>query len=226
MACLMTPLSRNIPIEHAHAALLVIDVQNWSVHAEGESLKELDESSRSYFLETLNATTLPNLARLLKACRARGIEVIYTIIESLTPDGRDRSLDYKISGIGVPKGSWGAMVPDIVGPLAGEIIIPKTSSSPFISTNIDYVLRNLGVRFLIIAGLLTEQCVDHAVRDACDLGYLVTLVTDACAAHSEERHNASLLNNRGYCRQITAAELAAEIAGAGPDGTPTEVQLG
>jgi len=79
------------------------------------------------------------------------------------------------------------------------------------------VLRNLGVRFLIIAGLLTDQCVDHAVRDACDLGYLVTLVTDACATHSLERHHASLQNNRGYCRQTTTAELAAEIAGAGLD---------
>jgi ureidoacrylate peracid hydrolase len=49
------------------------------------------------------------------------------------------------------------------------------------------------------------------VRDACDLGYLVTLVTDACASHSEERHRASLRNNCGYCRQITTAELVAEI---------------
>lgn len=213
MASIIAPASRDIPIEPEHAALLLIDVQNWSVHPASDSFKGLKEATRAYFLDQLNGTTLPNLARLLRACRARGIEVIYTIIESLTPDGRDRSLDYKISGIDVPRGSWGAIVPDTVVPLAGEIVIPKTSSSPFISTNIDYVLRNLGIRFLIIAGLLTDQCVDHAVRDACDLGYLVTLVTDACATHSLERHHASLQNNRGYCRQITAAELAAEIAG-------------
>ena len=126
-------------------------------------------------------------------------------------DGRDRSLDYKISGITVPKGSWDAQIPDIVAPLDDEIIIPKTSSSVFISTNIDYLLRNLAVRSLIIAGLLTDQCVDPAVRDACDLGYLVTLVTDACATHTDERHNSSLRNNRGYCRQITTADLVAEI---------------
>lgn len=212
----MAPNSRNIPIEPKQAALLLIDVQNWSVHPASDSFKCLDGATRSYFLDQLNQTTLPNLARLLKVCRAQGIEIIYTIIESLTPDSRDRSLDYKISGIDVPKGSWGALVPDIVAPLPGEIVIPKTSSSPFISTNIDYVLRNLGVRFLIIAGLLTEQCVDHAVRDACDLGYLVTLVNDACAAHSDERHASSLQNNRGYCRQMTTAELAAEIAGGTP----------
>jgi len=129
-------------------------------------------------------------------------------------DGRDRSLDYKISGIDVPRGSWDAQVPDIVAPLDDEIILRKTSSSPFISTNIDYLLRNLGVRSLVIVGLLTDQCVDSAVRDACDLGYLVTLVTDACATHSPERHASSLANNRGYCRQITTDELLAEITSA------------
>jgi ureidoacrylate peracid hydrolase len=214
----MAPVSRDIPIEPGHAALLLIDVQNYSAHPAGGSFKGLShmDEGRSYFLEQLNTTALPNLARLVKACRAGGIEVIYTIIENLTPDGRDRSLDYKISGINVPKGSWDAKVPDIVAPADGEIVISKTSSSPFISTNIDYVLRNLGIRSLIIAGLLTDQCIDHAVRDACDLGYLVTLVTDACASHSEERHNGSLRNNRGYCRQITTADLIAEIAAICP----------
>jgi ureidoacrylate peracid hydrolase len=92
-----------------------------------------------------------------------------------------------------------------------EIVLPKTSSSVFISTNIDYVLRNLGVRSLIIAGVLTDQCIDSAVRDACDLGYLVTVPTDACATLSAERHEWALRNNRGYCRQIITDELMREI---------------
>ena len=91
-------------------------------------------------------------------------------------------------------------------------MIPKTSSSVFISTNVDYVLRNLGVRSLIIAGGLTDQCVDSAVRDACDLGYLVTVPTDACATLTAERHAWSLRNNRGYCRQVTTDALLQEIA--------------
>jgi ureidoacrylate peracid hydrolase len=124
---------------------------------------------------------LPNMQRLQAACRAAGIEVIYTVIESLTRDGRDRSLDYKITGFHVPKGSWDAKVLDGIAPGDDEIVLPKTSSSVFISTNIDYVLRNLGVRQLAVAGLVTDQCIESAVRDACDLGYLVTLVTDACA---------------------------------------------
>ena len=92
------------------------------------------------------------------------------------------------------------------------MVFPKTSSSVFISTNIDYVLRNLGTRYLIIAGCLTDQCVDSAVRDACDLGYLVTVPTDAVVTQSQERHDWSLRNNRGYCRQRYHAGLLEEIA--------------
>jgi ureidoacrylate peracid hydrolase len=98
-----------------------------------------------------------------------------------------------------------------LAPLADEMVFPKTSSSVFISTNLDYVLRNLGTRYLIIAGCLTDQCVDSAVRDACDLGYLVTVVTDACVTQSAERQESSLRNNRGYCRQRSTAEILAEF---------------
>ena len=121
-------------------------------------------------------------------------------------------LDYKITPIHVPKGSWDARPIDEIAPQGDEIVIPKTSSSVFVSTNIDYVLRNLGVRQLVIGGLLTDQCVESAVRDACDLGYLVTLVTDATATHTPERHAASLNAIRGYCRQRTADQVIAELS--------------
>src|SRR5262245_54800681 len=144
----MAALSREVPVDPDHAALLVIDVQNYSVDPAGGEFagsSEAQRQARSYFLERVKTTMLPNPARLLAACRAARIEVSYTVIEALTADGRDRSLDYKISGIHVPKGAWGAKVPDLVRPRDDEIVLPKTSSSVFISTNIDYVLRNLGV---------------------------------------------------------------------------------
>jgi len=140
------------------------------------------------------------------------VEVVYAAVENMTRDGRDRSLDYKISGIDVPPGSWDAQLLTDIAPADDEMIFRKTSSSVFISTNIDYVLRNLAVRSLIIAGMLTDQCVESAVRDACDLGYLVTLVTDACATNSPERHEQSLIGIRGYCRQRTTDALVTEIA--------------
>ena len=64
---------------------------------------------------------------------------------------------------------------------------------------------------LVISGFITDQCVESAVRDACDLGYLVTQVTDACATYSVERHEASLRAIRGYCRQVRTDDLVAEL---------------
>jgi ureidoacrylate peracid hydrolase len=208
-------LSREVPIDLPHAALLFIDVQNYTSHPEGGEYKGLGPAEMAarfgYFFRTLEGTALPNMQRLQQACRKAGIEVLYTVIENRTRDGRDASLDYKISGLMVPKGSWDAQVLDAVAPEEDEIVIPKTSSSVFISTNIDYVLRNLGIRSLMLVGMLTDQCVDSAVRDACDLGYLVTVVTDACVTLSQERHDTSLKNNRGYARQVTTAEIVTEI---------------
>jgi ureidoacrylate peracid hydrolase len=210
------PLSREVPIEPAHTALLLVDVQNYNCTREGGEYAHLsaaqNEQRHGYFFRTLMESALPNMMALQRACRRARIEVIYTVIESMTRDGRDRSLDYKITGFNVPKGSSDARVIVELTPDPDEMVFPKTSSSVFISTNIDYVLRNLAIRYLMIAGCLTDQCVDSAVRDACDLGYLVTVPTDACATLSTERHEWSLRNNRGYCRQRTTRELLDEIA--------------
>jgi ureidoacrylate peracid hydrolase len=210
------PLSREIEIEPKHTALLFVDVQNYNCLRDGGEYAQLSEADKEarygFFFRMLQSSALPNMVLLQQACRRAGIEVTYTVIESRTADGRDRSLDYKITGFNVPKGSKDAQVVRELAPGADEILFPKTSSSVFISTNIDYVLRNLGVRYLIIAGCLTDQCVDSAVRDACDLGYLVTVPTDACLTLSQERHDSSLRNNRGYCRQITSRALLDEIA--------------
>lgn len=217
-------LSRDVPIDPAHAALLFVDVQNYNVRPDGGAYAALNEAERDArygaFFRMMRETALPNMQRLQAACRQAGIEVMYTVIEALTRDGRDLSLDYKISGLFVPRGSWDAQVLDAIAPAADAIVLPKTSSSVFISTNIDYVLRNLGIRSLMIAGVLTDQCIDSAVRDACDLGYLVTVPTDACATLSQERHEWALRNNRGYCRQVTTEALVREILGSGsPMGT-------
>ena len=74
-------------------------------------------------------TVIPNGQELINACRKNKIELIYTVIESLTIDGRDSGLDYKISGLCIAKNSEGAQVIDELKPLENEIIIPKTSST-------------------------------------------------------------------------------------------------
>ena len=178
----MSTVSREVPIDPAHAALLIIDVQDYCAAA-GKS---------EYFNRSLREMVLPNIRRLQSVCGGAGIEVIYSAIENLTRDGRDRSLDYKISGI--------------------------DASNVFISTNIDDVLRNLHIRSLIVAGIMTDQCVESAVRDACDLGYLVTLASDVCTTSSAERHEQSLIGIRGYCRQRSGEAVISEIAAATDPG--------
>ena len=206
--------TRDAAIAPAHSALVFIDVQNYATQREATDFKALsaaDMAKYDYYFQRLEATVLPNMQALQTAARAAKIEVIYAVIENLTKDGRDRGLDYKISGINVAKGSWEAQVCDAIAPDEDEIILKRTSSSVFISTNIDYLLRSLGVRQVILCGLLTDQCVESAVRDACDLGYLVTLVPDACATYTADRQEASVRAIKGYCRQITTQALVAEL---------------
>jgi ureidoacrylate peracid hydrolase len=207
-------LSREVPVKPEATALLFVDVQNYSAEGGGQYAgldPEAIQTRYGYFLRELRERAVPNMRRLQQAFRESGIEVMYTVMEASTLDGRDMGLDYKISGLFIPKGSLDARVIDAIAPQGDEIIIPKTSSSVFISTNIHYVLGNLGVKHLVVCGLLTDQCIDSTVRDACDYGYLVTLVTDACATLSEERHASSIANNRGYCRQCTTGEMLEEL---------------
>lgn len=215
-------LSREVAVTPEATALLVVDLQNYCSRPDGGQFQgqppEQVAQDHGYYFERLEQTVLPALSRLQAVCRGAGIEVLYTVIESLTQDGRDRSLDYKITGFNVPRGSWDAQVLDAIKPEGDEMVLPKTSSSVFNSTNIDYLLRNLGVRHLIIAGALTDQCVESAVRDACDLGYLVTLVRDACATKSQARHDNSLSAISGYCRQRDSDELIAEIQARAAEG--------
>ena len=89
-------LSRNIPIKAKQTALLFIDVQNYCCSPEGGSYKEENlkpseaKEKYKYFFTQLE-TVIPNMQKLQTACRNATIEVIYTTIESLTKDGRDRS---------------------------------------------------------------------------------------------------------------------------------------
>ena len=210
-------LSRDVPLIPKNSALLFVDVQNFSANLQGAEFKDLPDAEFTekygWYFDMLNVTVIPNMRRIQNAARKAGVEVMYTTIESLTRDGRDRSLDYKITGFNVPKGSWDGKVIDQILPGEDEIVLPKSSSSVFVSTHIDYVLRNLGVKQLVISGLITDQCVESAVRDACDLGYLVTQITDACLTYSQARQDNSIYTIRGYCRQITTEELVAELNG-------------
>ena len=104
----------------------------------------------------------------------------------------------------------------VLAPVGDEIVLPKTSSGVFNSTMLDYLLRNLGIRTLIVAGILTDQCVDMAVRDGADRGYLVTCVRDACMSSTLERHEAALAAFGGYCWQADTETVVERLNGLAP----------
>ena len=204
---------RDAAYERDATALLLVDMQRiWIEPGHDPAHSDRDAP---YFHRCLAELVVPNQVRLLEATRRAGLTVVHTIIRSLTSKGSDRSLDHKLSGIHVPPS---APEGDVIAPLApreDEIVLSKTSSGVFNSTNLDYLLRNLGIRFLLVAGIVTDQCVDMAVRDGADRGYLVTCVHDACAAYTEERHQAALRAFAGYCWTADTATVAARLKALG-----------
>jgi len=200
-------LTRERPLDPARTALLVVDVQN-------VVLEETESLANTYFQTEARERVIPNLRRLIDGCRTAGAEVMYTVMENLTKDGRDRGLDYKLSGFFIAKGSREAQVIDAVAPGDDDIVLPKTSSSLFNSTNVDYLLRNIGIDTLAVTGFLTDQCVDHTLRDAADRGYYPVCIADACATHAPERHEAALKLFGGYCRTTTTDGFLAELRAA------------
>ncbi len=200
-----TALTRLGRFDPKRTCLLLIDTQNYVWNPE-VALRH------PYFDERLRTVVIPNLRRLLAAFRVAGGEVMYTVMENLTADGRDRSLDYKLSKFFIAKGSWEAKVLDDLAPAADDIVLPKTSSGVFNSTNIEYLLRNIGIDTLVVTGFLTDQCVDHTLRDAADRGFYPVCVSDGCATHTEPRHQNALQAFGGYCRTTTTAEIVADLA--------------
>ena len=129
---------RESPLDPATTAILLIDTQKGIFNA-GAATK------RPYFHQTAKDIAIPNMAKLITAGRKAKAEIIYTVIASLTQDGRDRSLDYKQSNFHFPAGSPETEVIDELKPIADEIILPKTSSSLFNSTIFEYLMRNIGI---------------------------------------------------------------------------------
>ena len=195
---------RDRPIEPSKTALLSVDVQNGT-------LGDKDRESRPYFHQQATRITIPNIQKLQVACRRVGIEVMFTVIESLTLDGRDRSLDYKITGYHFPKGSHEARVLPQIAPQGDEIVLPKTSSGLFNSTIFDYLLRNIGIDTVLVTGFLTDQCIDMTLRDGADRSFYMVCVSDACNTESEARHVQALAAFKGYCRIMSTPEILLEL---------------
>ena len=198
-------------------ALLCIDMQYLDA-AEGygvfrdESISGISKEDRQYYFDSLKNRVLPNVRRLQDAFREHDLEVMHIRIQSLTQNGRDRSKGHKRLHLLAPPGSKEAEFVEEVAPVEDEIIINKTASGVFSSTNLHYVLKNIGINSLFVVGVYTNECVETTVRDACDLGYLVTMVEDCCTTVTPELHEASLKTLRDrYARILSVEEAIADI---------------
>jgi nicotinamidase-related amidase len=189
-----TPLP-DPPIEPGRAALLIIDMQYADASLDAGIFAEKRArgltAGLDYYAGRLEAI-VPAIQRLQRACRAAGIEVIYSRIQSMSADGRDRGGAHKDLRIFCAPGSREAEILEELAPLPNDLVFSKTSGSSFNGTTLDYVLKNMGIRTLIMTGVMTSGCVESSVRDAKDLGYGVIDVDDACASWTEELHQASL----------------------------------
>lgn len=200
-----------------HAALLCIDIQYLDA-ARGIGVFAPDRpeaaspEAQNYYFERLERVVLPNVRALQASFRATGLEVVHTRIQSLTRDGRDRSAGHKRLDLHAAPGSKEAEFLPEVAPRGDEIIINKTASGIFTSTNARYLLANLSISALYVVGVYTNECVSTTVRDACDLGFDVTLIDDGCATVSRrlQRNTIAVLRDR-YARIMTTAQVITEL---------------
>lgn len=202
---------------NGHTALLCIDLQYLDAAPGHGVFHDAEQSgvsheAQEYYFDRLQSTVLPNVRRLQDLFRAHDLEVIHTRIQSLTRDGRDRSKGHRRLGLLAPPGSREADFLEIVAPREerDEIVINKTASGVFSSTNLHYVLNNMNIESLFVVGVYTNECVETTVRDACDLGYLVTVVEDCCATVTPELHEASLATLRDRYARVLSCEDAAQ----------------
>lgn len=199
----------------ANTALLVVDMQYFDAHpdwGEGRTAKDLGVAHcfAPYFEQIEDI--IPRIQQLMALFRNQEMEVIHLRVAELTRDSRDVGWKQLVRGLIVPS-DWREADPlDEVAPVGDELVISKSSSGVFPATNLDRLLRNMGITTLIMTGTSTGGCVESAVRDAVDLGYDVVVVSDACAAGTVEDHEKSLARMvGGLTRVMTSAEVAALI---------------
>ena len=108
----------------------------------------------------------------------------------------------------VIEGTWGAELYEPVEVAKGDIIIPKLRSSAFHDTPLEALLKMHGIESCVIAGQVTEGCVDSTIRGARDRDFYTVLARDAIASTSRERHDRIMANwlPRSHCP--TATEIA------------------
>ncbi|MGB8657475.1 MAG: isochorismatase family protein [Candidatus Zixiibacteriota bacterium] len=163
------------------SCLLVVDMQNYFLNPQSPTFTPG------------GLAILPSVSRLISAFRKKRLPVIYTAHVH-----KSRELDGGILGWW-----WGGMVmentkeaeihPDIV-PRPEEKIIYKHRYSAFYNTDLETVLRCLGITDIVVTGVMTNLCCESTTRDAYFRDYRVFFLLDATGTINEELHLATLKN--------------------------------
>lgn len=192
--------------------LIIVDMQNYYLLPESSFSRYFEflyPGSLDYIRERANNTVIPNIARIKKEFAKRDLPVIYLRLCGEHPDRLDLHRFFQKSyEEGLLRG-YADVYPlktdnmsDVIErlkPSKNDIVITKTTFSPFSSTGIEEYLLEAGIGRLVMTGLATSQCVETTGRDASERGFDIIQLHDAQADYDEITHNASLLSSRGVC---------------------------
>lgn len=201
-----------IELEPASTALVVIDMQNDYCSPGG------DFDKRGISVAPAQGI-VPKIQRLLDSARENGFFVLYTamVFDEFTYEDRhhrivpERMRDRKLCF----RGTWGADVMEELSPRPGERITEKCRYSAFYNTGLDVLLRNRGIKTLVLTGVVTNVCVESTARDAWNRDFDVIVISDATASYSQELHEATLKNVAFHCGAVRTTDEVVQLMEVG-----------
>lgn len=191
-------------VDPRSTSLLIIDMQKFGGLpniALGKLLVETDAEAAKYWFSRLQDIVVPNIQKLLDFFRNNKLRVCFACSGPLLPDGSDlppiRRHYHKWAQAAGSEYLWypGTLEHEVIDdlkPRENEMIFNKNTNSAFNSTNINQILRNMGIESLVITGVATNACVETTSRDASDFGYKCILIADGCCAREQDRHDMTL----------------------------------
>ncbi len=194
-------------------ALVLIEFQN-DFTSEGGTL-------HGAVSEVMEATgTLDNARRAMEAAHAAGATVIHSPISFQPGYFEITSHPYGIlkgvvDSTSFVKGTWGCAIDDRMAPAEGDIVLEgKRGLDAFGSTNLDFILRSKGIKTVVLAGFLTNCCVESTMRSAYEKGFEVVTLTDAVGATSLPEHeNAIAYDYPMFSKPTSTDEFVAGLGG-------------
>ena len=163
---------------------------------------------------------LGNTAKTVAKAREAGALIVHAPI-SFAPDYPELSpkpygiLAGVVAAKAFRKGEWGAEIVDLLTPQAQDVVIEgKRGLDAFATTNLDFILRQRGIRTIALCGFLTNCCVESTMRTGYEKGFDVVTLTDCTATVSEEAQAAAISTNYPmFSRPMTHDAFLAELGG-------------